>query len=202
MAMGKHFNRGLSWLAVAAVFCVIAVPTAAQFDNNARSARPEVILPTGPVRGVILKSCTSCHGIDEYGFYALDRAGWDAIIERMKTAKSGLVAGAVIDDADKAILLDWLVSKFGPETTPFPREYVPRPLSEADFLVDETAEAKIAGTCEGCHTLDQVLTNRANEEQWRATLLDMVGRGAALPISDIEPLVEWLARTRGLNPTN
>ena len=33
-----------------------------------------------------------------------------------------------------------------------------------------------------------------NEEQWRAILLAMIGRGAALPLSDVEPLVEWLAR--------
>ncbi len=187
--------------AIAAVIFTVAIPTAAQI-NNARVARPEVTLPAGPAREVILKSCTSCHGIDEYGYYALDRSGWDDIVERMKTAKSGLVEGAVINDSDKAVLLDWLVESFGPETTPFPREYVPRVLSEADLLVDETAEAKLAGTCEGCHNIDQVLDNRANEEQWRATLLDMVGRGAALPISDIEPLVEWLTRTRGLNPTN
>ncbi len=200
--MKTRTARVLASLSVLAVVATLAAQAAAQLENNARAARPEVTLPMGPARNVILKSCTSCHGIDEYGYYALDRDGWEEIIERMKTTRSGLVQGALISDPDKEILLDWLVTRFGPDTAPFPREYVPRILSEADFLVDETAEARLAGTCEGCHTLDQVLSNRANEEQWRATLLDMVGRGAALPLSDVEPLVEWLSRTRGLNPSN
>ena len=79
---------------------------------------------------------------------------------------------------------------------PLPREYVPRVLTEADFLGDEGAEALLDGTCEVCHSLDRVEETRANEEQWRAILLAIIGRGAALPLSDVEPLVEWLARRR------
>jgi hypothetical protein len=132
----------------------------------------------------------------------MDRTGWDALVERMKTAKSGVVEGAVIPDEDKDVLLDWLVATFGPDSTPFPREYVPRELSEADYLSDDQAETRLASACESCHTLERVDETRANEEQWRATLISMIGRGAPLPTSDIEPLVEWLARTRGTNPTN
>ena len=181
--MKLQFGQAVLCLAVVAVIGMAAVPAAAQFTNNARPARPDVTLPTGPARDVILRSCTACHGIDEYGYYALDHAGWDEIIERMKTASSGLVQSAVIADADKAILLDWLVEQFGPESTPFPREYVPRVLTEADFLVDAGAEAILAGTCEACHSLDRVQEARANEEQWRSLLLAMIGRGAALPLS-------------------
>ncbi len=188
-------------LAVVILFCAAALPAAAQFRNG-RPARPDVTLPLGPVRSVILKSCTSCHGIDDLGYHALDRAGWSDVIERMKTTPSGVVTGAAISDPDKEILLDWLVEQFGPDTTPFPREYMPRELSEADFLNDEQAESRLAGTCEACHGLDRVDDMRANEEEWRAILLDMMGRGARLAISDVEPLVEWLARTRGTNPSN
>lgn len=178
-----------------------AVPVTAQ-SRNGRAARPEIDLPDGAVRHVILRSCTACHGIDEYGYYAMDRVGWDDLIERMKTAKSGVVEGAVISDADTEILLDWLVETFGPDSTPFPREYVPRELSEADYLSDDQAEALLASTCESCHTLERVDQTRADEEQWRATLIAMMGRGAPLATSDVEPLVEWLTRTRGTNPAN
>lgn len=180
---------------------LFTIPTTGQFRNG-RSARPEVHLPDGPVRQVILRSCTACHGIDEYGYYAMDRESWDALIERMKTAKSGVVEGAVISDEDKEILLDWLVAEFGPGSTPFPREYVPRELSEADYLSDDQAETLLASACESCHTLDRVDETRAAEEQWRSILIAMTGRGAPLATSDIEPLVEWLSRTRGTNPTN
>ncbi len=187
--------------AVSLGLVVFSIPVMGQLRGG-RPARPEVDLPDGPVRGVILQSCTACHGIDEYGYYAMDRESWDALIERMKTAKSGLVSGAVISDEAKAILLDWLVVEFGPDSTPFPREYVPRELSEADYLSDDQAETLLASACESCHTLERVDQTRANEEQWRATLIAMIGRGAPLATSDIEPLVEWLGRTRGTNPTN
>ena len=141
------------------------------------------------VTGVQTCALPICHGMDEYGYYELDHAGWDEIIERMKVASSGVDRRAVIADAEKAILLGWLVEQFGPESTPFPREYAPRVLTEADFLVDAGAETIMAGTCEACHSLDRVREARANEEQWRSLLLAMIGRGAALPLSEVRPLV-------------
>ena len=195
--MKIRFRESIGCLALG--MALATIPAAAQ---RGRPARPEVDLPEGPVRQVILRSCTACHGIDEYGYYAMDRAGWDGLIERMKTAKSGVVEGTVISEEDKEVLLDWLVATFGPDSTPFPREYVPRELSEADYLSDDQAEALLADACESCHTLERVDQTRASEEQWRATLISMIGRGAPLPTSDIEPLVEWLGRTHGTNPTN
>ena len=47
----------------------VATPVAAQ--RNVRPVRPNVTLPEGPVRNVILKSCTACHGIDEYACIAV-----------------------------------------------------------------------------------------------------------------------------------
>ena len=132
--MKLQFRQAVLCLAVLVVIGTAVVPAAAQFTSNTRPARPDVTLPVGPARDVILRSCTACHGIDEYGYYALDHAGWDEIIERMKTTSSGVVQGAVIADADKVILLDWLVKQFGPESTPFPREYLPGALRKRTSL--------------------------------------------------------------------
>jgi len=38
-----------------------------------RATRPQVVPPQGAVRQVIFKNCTSCHGIDDYAYNALDR---------------------------------------------------------------------------------------------------------------------------------
>ena len=51
----------------------LALPLAAQIGG--RPTRPKVERPDGPVWEVIRKNCTACHGIDDYAFYALDRAG-------------------------------------------------------------------------------------------------------------------------------
>ena len=84
-----------------------------------KPTRPQVETPKGPVRQVIFKSCTSCHGIDDYAYYAMDRG-------RVERAHRGQAQGleAPRPDPDRDLLLDWLVTKFGPGTKPFPRTYV------------------------------------------------------------------------------
>jgi cytochrome c553 len=53
------------------ILTVVAVaPIAAQLSP--RATRPQVVPPQGPVRQVIFKNCTSCHGIDDYAYNALD----------------------------------------------------------------------------------------------------------------------------------
>ena len=76
-----------------------------------RPARPVVIPPQGSVRQVIFKNCASCHGIDDYAFNALDRAGWDAYITKQHAGLHVTLAAQ-----DRELLLDWLVRKFGPTT--------------------------------------------------------------------------------------
>ena len=82
------------------------VPIAAQLSP--RPTRPQVVPPPGPVRQVIFKYCTNCHGIDDYAYNSLDRGGWDAHL----TAKHQKV-DVPLPAADRAILLDWLAMRFG-----------------------------------------------------------------------------------------
>ena len=91
----------MKWLVVVVMAAVLASPAAAQIGRKQ-------------------KNCTACHGIDDYAFYALDRAGWRALLEtKHKTA------GIVLSEEDRNTLLDWLVAKFGPDLKPFPRTYIP-----------------------------------------------------------------------------
>ena len=118
--MKWRFGKAAMWLVVIVAVAALVMPVAAQ--NRRAQSRPAVDLPRGPVRQVILDSCTACHGIDDYAYRAMDRAGWQALIETMKEK------GAVISDNDRSILLDWLVTKFGPDSKPFPRERAESPV--------------------------------------------------------------------------
>src|SRR5881394_2438129 len=92
---------------IAAVAASMAVPVAAQ---NRGAARPKVERPDGPVWKVIQKNGIQCHGIDDYAFYALDKDGWQSLLETKH--KSPLAEGTpVLSDADRNTLVDWLVSK-------------------------------------------------------------------------------------------
>jgi cytochrome c553 len=190
-------------LALVLVAVAYLMAASAQLPRNGRPLRPTVTLPDGPVRQVILRSCTACHGIDEYGYYAMDRAAWRALVERMKVTKSGVVEGAVISDADQAILLDWLVAEFGPDATPFERQYVLPTLTDADLLSDTDASALLTRACASCHaSIETIVDMQLEEGEWRRTLAGKVARGAPILIGEVEPLIEWLTRRRRVSAPN
>ena len=169
---------------------LVTMPLLAQVGG--RAARPKVQRPDGPVWDVIRKNCTDCHGIDDYAFFALDRGGWQKLIaDKHKGGEANL------SDADRNLLLDYLISKFGPDTKPFPRTYVPPVITT--FFSDPEAYRLMNQACTRCHALDRVQGARKAEEAWRVTLVDMRERGARLQDEDLERLVEWLTRVWGTN---
>jgi len=177
---------------VALVVFAVSIVAALEAQLAPRPTRPQVVPPTGPVRQVIFKHCTSCHGIDDYAYNALDRAGWDAHI----TAKHE-DSNLTLDDKDRGLLLDWLAVRFGPTTKPFPRSYVAREVTT--FFSDAEAEALLQRACTSCHPIDRVNNARYAPERWRVVALDMRERGAKIADDELERLVEWLGRTKGTN---
>jgi mono/diheme cytochrome c family protein len=177
-----------------AVFVVLFVavsPAAAQLAG--KPIRPQVDPPKGPVRQILFKHCTSCHGIDDYAYNALDRAGWNALIDTKHKDQNVQIAGS-----DREVLLDWIVSRFGPSSRPFPRAYVPPEITT--FFSDAEAEAVVARACTTCHGVERVNDARFSADRWRVVSLDMRQRGARLSDEELEKLVEWLGRVKGTNP--
>jgi cytochrome c553 len=183
------------FLCVLCVLCggafVLPVSTNAQFGN--KPTRPNVQPPKGAVRQVILKHCTMCHGIDDYAYNALDRAGWNALLEGKHADLPALVP-----NKDRELLLDWLAVKFGPSTKPFPRTYVPPEITT--YFSDAEATTLIGRACVGCHSVDRVNDARFSPDRWRVVTVDMRERGAKLSDEELERLVEWLGRVKGTNP--
>ena len=164
---------------------------AAQFGN--KPTRPQVEPPYGPVRAVIFTHCTSCHGIDDYAYNALDRAGWNALIDEKHKDLPVVLTGK-----DRELVLDWVVLKFGPDSRPFPRAYIPPEITT--YFSDAEANALISRACGTCHSVDRVNDARNSPDRWRVVSLDMRQRGAKLSDEELEKLVEWLGRTKGTNP--
>jgi cytochrome c553 len=187
---GRH-GHVARWSVVAVMAGASVAPVAAQFLG--KPTRPQVETPKGPVRQVIFKNCTSCHGIDDYAYNALDRAGWNALIE---TEHKDL--NVRLSDKDRDLILDWVVAKFGKDSKPFPRTYVPPEITT--FFSDTEAQALLGSACTRCHGLDRVNETRYSPDKWRVTALDMRQRGAKLTDEELERLVEWLGRVKGTNP--
>lgn len=169
------------------IACAIVLPVMGQN----RATRPKIERPEGPVWNVIRANCTSCHGIDDYAFYALDQAGWYKLISDKH--KPSLT----LPDADRVMLLDWLAQRFGPDTKPFPRTYVPPEITT--FFSDPEAFRLMNRSCTRCHAIDKAQSARKPADGWRVTLVDMRERGAQLSDQELEQLVEWLGRVWGTN---
>ena len=172
---------------VLALAVIIALPAMAQN----RATRPKIERPDGPVWNVIRTNCTSCHGIDDYAFYSLDKDGWSKLIaEKHKPS-------ITLPPADQALLLGYLADRFGPTTKPFPRTYVPPEITT--FFSDPEAFRLMNRSCTRCHALDKVQGARKPADNWRVTLVDMRERGAQISDLELEQLVEWLGRVWGTN---
>ena len=191
--MKLQVGPAAKWLAAVALTGVaIAAPIALPLTAQRGATRPQVLMPDGPVRQIIRKNCTACHGIDDYAFFALDRAGWQKLIEtKHKTGE------APIAEKDMSLLLDWIVSKFGPNTKPFPRTYVAPEITT--FFSDPEARRLLDRACTTCHELERINSMRKTEEGWRVLLVDMRERGAQLSDEELERLVEWVGRVKGTN---
>ncbi|HYR85637.1 MAG TPA: hypothetical protein VE422_16225, partial [Terriglobia bacterium] len=122
--------------------------------------------------------------------------GWQSLLETKH--KSPLAEGTpVLSDQDRNTLLDWLVAKFGPTSTPFPREYVPPEITV--FFSDPEAILVLNRSCVSCHALDKVMNSRFSADEWRVIAVQMKTRGANITNEDLERLVEWLGRVKGTN---
>lgn len=179
-------------LAGVAVVLLAGVPVGAQLG---RATRPQVVPPQGPARQAIFTYCTSCHGIDDYAYNALDRAAWDALL----TSKHRSLDVPLPTPA-RAILLDWLAERFGPTSKPFPRAYVAPEVTT--FFSDAEAETLVKRACTSCHPVDRVNNARFSPERWRVVTVDMRERGARLEDEELERLVEWLGRVKGTNDSD
>jgi cytochrome c5 len=171
---------------------VIALLGSLPLAGQNRATRPKIERPDGPVWNVLRANCTNCHGIDDYAFYAQDRAAWSKLIsDKHKPGE------AELKEADKTLVLDWLVAKFGPDTKPFPRTYVPPEITT--FFSDPEAIRLMNRSCTKCHDVGRVQGQRKAADDWRVTLVDMRERGAQLADQELEQLVEWLGRVWGTN---
>lgn len=177
------------------VLAVLLLPClAGSVFAQGSATRPQVPLPDGPLRNVILKNCVSCHGIDDYAYHALNRDRWDEFLDEQHVN----MPVNKLSRGDRNLLLDYLADKFSDEQSPFPRSYVPPAIDS--FYGEEDGRVALDTVCTECHELDRVYETRATLERWRVLLLEMRARGAEMSDDhDLERMAEWLSRVQSAN---
>ena len=90
-----------AFIVLSASFAIVAV-------NAQAPTAPGKPLPPGPAQAKVKAACTSCHNTSRITEQHFTRQQWSAQLEKME----GL--GAVIGDADRDPILDYLTKNFGP----------------------------------------------------------------------------------------
>jgi hypothetical protein len=139
-----------------------------------------------------LTAAPHVHGIDDYALLCVGSARL-AENRRLDEGK-----GSCYYRQQPAVLLDWLVTKFGPDSKPYPKVRTRPILTFGDVAArDAAAKQFTAFVCRTCHTLERVDNARFTEQEWRDILTDMKTKGADIDNEDIPPLVEYFTRTHG-----
>ena len=67
-------------------------------------------------------------------------------------------------------------------------------------LPDGPGRALVAAQCASCHSLDETLSKRTTADRWRATVQEMVDRGAPITDPDAAAIASYLGQHFGLDP--
>jgi len=104
--VNARLRRGAGGLLAAWVALATAIVSS---STASRAAAPGDDLPDGPGKKVLLRSCTTCHDLDEVtkfkGYYT--RAQWKDIVVTMREY------GATLDEAEVEPLAEYLFAALG-----------------------------------------------------------------------------------------
>jgi cytochrome c5 len=146
----------------------------------------------GPGKALVEGMCASCHAADLITGRTATREEWQGIIDRMKGY------GTAMDDKQTAILLDYLVRRYGPKQTP-PPATPPAAPAPGPAGADGPGKQTFYRACVACHS-DEIVRSRqwASREAVAARVEIDVRAGAQVTPSEVPALVEFIYQTWGI----
>jgi len=163
---------------------LVAMIFAAGVSLNWQPSFASQDLPPG--KGVELANakCVTCHEADLIVAQRLTRQGWTREVEKM------VRWGASVNDAEKAILVDY-----------FSEHFAPRKAAQPVALTNvERGKQVFEDKCLVCHEVDLTEQQRLTKQGWTREVEKMVRWGAIVTDAEKEPLVEYLVSTYGPRP--
>ena len=120
----KFGTRAL--LAAGLVLAILGVAATA----GAQSPPQGAVETLGAAKAVFEKTCSKCHGLDRPLGKSFDKAGWEALVDRMKRN------GAAFSDAERAQIVSYLLTKNTFEAKCSACHGVDRPLGKSKSAAD------------------------------------------------------------------
>jgi competence ComEA-like helix-hairpin-helix protein len=114
-------------LAVSLSFVLALVPPAWAEDDSS--------LPDGPGRELVLKVCSGCHGMEVATNGAMDKNGWQGIVNQM------VASGAKVKKEDIPAIVDYLAKNFGFPGAVNPNKATAEEIESGLRLTSKEAEA-------------------------------------------------------------
>ncbi len=136
-------------------------------------------LPDGKGVEIVRDKCVSCHEADLIVSQRLSRQGWVREVDKM------VRWGAVVTDAEKDPLLDYLAARFGPAKK-----------ESASANPDRGIEI-FENRCLVCHEADLTRQQKLSRQGWTREVEKMVRWGAVVTDTEKEPLIEFLFKNYG-----
>jgi quinohemoprotein amine dehydrogenase len=179
-AARRRCKRPHLWLA--AVFCAIAWPAAAQPPQPSTEAAADEGIPVQ--NELVRAKCGSCHRSDDkmrmsrISYRRATPENWERTIKRMVSLNH-----AALEPADARVILKYLSDHQGLA----PEELRPIAFEAERRMVEYsyTADKDTADTCSSCHSMARVLSERRTKEEWE--LLVAMHRGY-YPLVDNQPM--------------
>lgn len=95
-----------------ATILVVIVCSCAAFAQ-ANASQPTVDLPAGAMQAKATTACTECHEARIIVQQRLSKSAWTKEVDKM------VKWGAVVDPADRDVLIDYLSGNFNPDKPPY-----------------------------------------------------------------------------------
>lgn len=157
-------NNQLIWTVFLLAYCLLgAIPA---FGQDAAS------MPEGEGRDLVAEQCATCHPLSMSLVKRASRDAWEETVDRMIS-----IYMAPINDADEAIILNYLAANFGEDSS-----YNP-------------GQKMLAEQCFRCHGEGMWKDLKTDRNGWLSALYRMVGRGGVWSEDQINVMADYLAET-------
>jgi cytochrome c5 len=176
-------KRKLTTIKLALALAAMTLAINASFHRTTRAAQQD--LPEGKGVEIARDKCLLCHEADLIVSQRLSRQGWTREVEKM------VRWGAVVSDAEKAILVDYFAAHFAP-----------RRVAVTNVAMTSEARGKeiFENQCLICHEADLTAQQRLSRQGWTREVEKMIRWGATVTDAEKEPLVDYLFKNFGPRP--
>lgn len=172
--MTSRMGKGVLWIWTTIAMAAMAF-----------AAVQEVQLPDGEGKKVLEEKCLQCHDMALITDKRATKEEWTDTIEMMK------LSGAVLEDMETTVLIDYLAANLGPAGSTAAAAPAAGGLPEGD------GKQIFEDACISCHGADFVTEAKNDRDQWTDVVNQMKLIGAPVADNQVSVLVDYLTRNFG-----